>query len=67
MISRTIVEAVQLAELVEVLLWSEVHFETTRIMQTWANRGHSILVRRRFEEVRRAILAPHRGRMGVLR
>jgi hypothetical protein len=35
-ISRTIAEAVQLAELVEVLPWSEVHFETTRIMQTLA-------------------------------
>ena len=32
-ISRTIAEAVQLAELVEVLPWSEVQFEATRVMQ----------------------------------
>jgi hypothetical protein len=36
-ISRTIAEAVQLAELVEVLPWSEVQFEATRVMQIWAN------------------------------
>ncbi len=46
-ISRTIVEAVQLSELVKVLPWFEVHFEATRIMQTWADLVHSILVRRK--------------------
>jgi hypothetical protein len=54
-ISRTIVGAVQLAELVEVLPWFKAHFGTTRIMRTWANRSHTILVRRRFEEARRAV------------